>query len=311
LPEVIPSVHDLEGKQLAHFAITQNLTAGSTGIVFRADDLKNKRTVALKVIWPEACQDETETRQLLQMMRLITTIEHFNIAQLYEADKTGPFCWLSMEYVEGESLGQVIRRIGAAGMLDWRYSYRVALQVGRALQALHARGVVHRNIAPSNVLVRASDQLIKLADLMFAKSVASSSRMANLGDLMVAKALGGSGAQVASAGEITGDIFYLSPERTESAGEIDIRSDIYSLGALVYALLAGHPPCEGDTLPEVIQKIRYAKPEDPKKFQLAIPEAFADVVLRMLEKRRADRYQKPDELIADLERIGKYQRVVL
>jgi serine/threonine-protein kinase len=75
--------------------------------------------------------------------------------------------------------------------------------------------------------------------------------------------------------------------------------------------LTGRPQAEGDTLAEVVQKIRYAKPEDPKKFQLAIPEAFADVVLRMLEKRRADRYQRPDELLADLERIGKYQRVVL
>jgi len=311
-PEVIPSVHDLEGKQLAHFAIQQNLAAGSTGIVFRADDRKNNRTVALKVLWPEAWQDETETRQFLEMMRSMTSIEHLNIVQLYEADKTGAFCWLSMEYVEGESLGQVIRRIGAAGMLDWRYSYRVALQVGRALEAVHARGIVHRNIAPSNVLVRASDQIVKLADLMFAKAVSSSFRMAKLRDLMAAKVLGGSSpGQVAQAGEPTGDVFYLSPERTEATGEIDIRSDIYSLGALVYALLTGRPQCEGDTLAEVVQKIRYAKPEDPKKFQLAIPEAFADVVLRMLEKRRADRYQRPDELLADLDRIGKYQRVVL
>jgi serine/threonine protein kinase len=160
--------------------------------------------------------------------------------------------------------------------------------------------------------VRDSDQLIKLGDLMFAKAVSSSFRAARLGDLLVAKVLSGAvSTQVTQAGEMTGDIFYLSPERTDPTGEIDVRSDIYSLGATVYALLTGRPPCEGDTLSEVIQKIRYAKPEDPKKYQLAIPEALADVVLRMLEKRRSDRYQKPEELLADLERIGKYQRVKL
>lgn len=285
---------ELVGRNVAHFAVRCNLATGATGIVFLAADLGQDRTVALKVLWPTTCRDEAQTEKLLGMMRALRSVEHPNIVQVYEADKTGPYCWTSMELVEGENLGKVIRRIEGGQMLDWRYAYRVAVQVARAIQAAHSRGIVHRNITPSNILIRASDQFVKL------------------GDFTLAKLLGGIGASnVSQAGELTGDVFYMSPERTDQTRDADVRSDLYSLGATIYALLSGRPPCDGETLTEVIDRIRYARPEDPKKFQADIPDDFGKIVLTMLEKQRGDRYQTSEELLADLERVGEYQRMAL
>jgi hypothetical protein len=291
--EAIP-LGDLVGRNVAHIAVRCNLATGATGIVFLGADLGRDRTVALKVFWPTTCRDEEQTQKLLYLMRSVASVEHPNIVQVYEADKTGPYCWVSMELVEGENLGKVIRRIEGGQMLDWRYAYRVAVQVARAIQAAHARGIVHRNITPSNILVRASDQFVKLGDFTLGKLLSS---------------VGAS--NVSQAGELTGDVFYMSPERTDQTRDADARSDLYSLGATVYALLSGRPPCDGETLTEVIDRIRYARPEDPKKFQSDLPDDFAQIVLKMLEKQRADRYQTSDALLADLERVGEYQRVAI
>lgn len=297
LPESIAEplpLSGLVGKSVAHFSIRCNLATGATGIVFLAADLKQNRNVALKVLWPTTLHDEDHTQKFLSLMRSMAQLEHPNVVQVYEADKTGPYCWLSMELVEGENLQQVIRRIKSGEILDWRYAYRVAVQVARAIQAAHGRGIVHRNITPSNILVRVSDQFVKL------------------GDFTLAKLLDGIGAShVSQGGELNGDVFYMSPERTDQSREADARSDLYSLGATLYALLSGRPPCDGETLTEVIERIRYARPEDPAKFQSAIPESFAAIVLKLLEKQRADRYQAADELLADLERVGEYQRVAM
>lgn len=175
VPPSEPSVDEpvplsgLVGKSVAHFSIRCNLATGATGIVFLAADLRQNRNVALKVLWPTTLHDEDHTQKFLSLMRSMTQLEHPNVVQVYEADKTGPYCWLSMELVEGENLQQVIRRIKSGEVLDWRYAYRVAVQVARAIQAAHGRGIVHRNITPSNILVRVSDQFVKLGDFTLAK----------------------------------------------------------------------------------------------------------------------------------------------
>jgi serine/threonine-protein kinase len=199
-----------------------------------------------------------------------------------------------MEYVEGESLTDVIARIGTLGMLDWQYAFRVAVHIARALEAAAGHDIIHRNVTPANILVRASDKTAKL------------------GDLMLAKAMSGTLArQVTRPGQLVGDVLYMSPERTRSEAEVDGRSDIYSLGATVYAVLTGRPPFEGSSLPEIVTRIRQAQPEKPKKYQLSVPDLFEGVVLRMLAKRPEDRFQTPTDLLKDLERVGRYQGMSL
>ncbi len=130
---------------------------------------------------------------------------------------------------------------------------------------------------------------------------------------MLAKALEGALAkQVTEQGKVVGELAYLAPERLGAEEErIDCRSDIYSLGATVYALLTGRPPFEGRSLPEMLMKVRDEAPEKPKKYQLSISDMFEGAILRMLEKRPEDRFQTPQALIMDLERIAKFQGLTI
>jgi hypothetical protein len=284
---------ELSGTILSHFDIGEELAKGKAGIVFRARDLRRgKRTVALKVLRPEFAQDGKGIQRFIRSMRTMLPLRHPNLVTLYGAGKKGPYCWIAMEFVEGQSLSQVIRRIGVAGMLDWRHACRVALHIGRALDYAHARHIIHRNITPQNVLIQDSD------------------RRARLGDLMLAKAFQGALAvDLTRSDELVGELLYMSPEQTRGPDEVDGRSDLYSLGALVYALLTGQPPFDGASLVETIMKIRQAKVEPPRKFQMSIPELFQGIVLRMLAKRPDDRHATAAALLEDLERVAKYEKL--
>jgi serine/threonine protein kinase len=197
-----------------------------------------------------------------------------------------------MEYVAGENMRQTIDRIGVAGMLDWKPAYRAAVHVGRALAYAHDQGVLHRNVTPTNVLRDATTNVVKL------------------GDLTLAKALEGTGSeQITRPGELVGDVEYMSPERTRGTTEVDGRSDIYGLGAVVYGLLTGRPPCDGKTLIEKVTRIRQTVPDKPTKYQMSIPTIFEGVVMKMLAKEPAGRYQTAAEVVRELERVGKFSGV--
>jgi serine/threonine protein kinase len=286
---------DLSGKTVSHFEVGPVLAKGRSGVVFKARDTKENKEVALKVLWPEISQVDEEMQRFVRAMKTMLPLRHPNLIAIYGAGKTGPYCWMAMEYVDGESLTQVIQRIGVAGLLDWRNAVRVAIHVARALEYAQAQQIIHRNITPNNILVRASDKLTKL------------------GDLMLAKALEGTLAEtITRPGELVGDLSYMSPERTKGTlEEVDGRSDVYSLGATVYALLTGRPPFIGDSLTDTVRKIRQSDPEKPKKYQLSIPDQFEGVVLKMLSKRPEDRYQNAGDLLKELERVAKFQGVTV
>src|SRR5262245_4044582 len=290
----IEQLETLKSKTIAHYEIGDGpiIGRGSTSIVCHATDTRDQKPVALKVLLPEISQDDEELQRFVRAMKTVLPLRHPHIITLYAAGKTGQHCWAAMEYIAGENLTQVIQRIGVAGMLDWRYAFRVAAQIGQALAYAHGQKIIHRNVTPKNIMMEAT------------------SKSAKPGDLMKAKALEGILAQqIARPGELIGDVAYMSPERTRGATDIDGRADIYGLGATVYALLTGRPPFEGATLVEKISRIRKDEPVKPTKFQLSIPSQFEGAVLKMLAKRPEDRYQTADDLIAELTRIGKFQGV--
>jgi serine/threonine-protein kinase len=279
---------ELVGKTLAHFRIDNVIARGRSGVVFRAVDIDTAQDVALKVLRPEFTSDANEVQRFIRSMRTALPLRHPNLVQVLGAGRKGPYCWMSMEYVDGESLTQVIARIGVAGMLDWRHSFRVACQVGQALQYAHSRQIIHRNITPQNILIGKGERVVKLGDLMLAKALE-----------------GGLARHLTRPGETVGDVRYMAPEQVHSPTNIDARADLYSLGALLYALLTGRPPIDGGSLLDILAQVGRS-PVKPKQFQMSIPDAFEGVVMRLISIRPEDRFQSATELLEVLPRVGRY-----
>ena len=288
-----PKLQELVGQTFADYRLDEIITLGHSGMVFRGTDTKNDRVVAVKVLTPDLAASEEQKERFVRAMKTMLPIRHPNIVRLYNAGKKGPFCWAAMEYVDGESLVNVIDRIGIEGMLDWRDVWRIAMQIADALGEAYSHKIIHRNVTPTNILQRTDKTCL-------------------LGDLMLAKGLEGANAQqVTQPGQMIGDLPYMSPERTDSQAEVDCRSDLYGLGATLYALLTGRPPVEGDSLPVLVRNVREQMPDPPKRYQLSVNELFSDLVMRLIAKSPSERYETPGQLIKDLNKIGTFNGLSL
>jgi len=280
----------LVGTTLVRYTIGSLIDSGRTGAVFRAVDTKHDRPVALKVLWPELTQDTREVERFVRAIKTMLPLQHENIVRLYGAGVSDGYCWMAMELVEGESLADVIKRLGVGGMLAWEPVFRAAVDVTQALEVAAEQKIVHRNITPSNVLIRSKDKVAKLADLMLAKAMEGP---------MVES--------ITRSGEMVGELPYMSPEQTTGTQDIDGRSDIYNLGATCYRVLTGHLPAEGRNAADTIRKIQNELPPKPTKYQLSIPPLFEGVVMKMLAKNRDDRFANATVLLKELKRVGKFQ----
>ena len=282
----------LVGQRFGNYLVQHVRAEARSGIVFLALDRDGSQPVALKVFWPELMHRPEAVARFLRAIETMRPYRHPNLIALYDAGRTDGLCWMATEFVAGESVKQIIHRIGIAGMLDWKFVHRIACDIARALEFAATYRIVHRNITPTNILIRQSDGLAKL------------------GDLLLAKALDEFGPEtITRAGEIVGDLPYLSPEQT--AGErFDHRSDLYSLGATLYALLTGRPPCEGLNTADTVLKIQTQRPDPPTKYHLAVPAIFEGVVVRLLAKRPDDRFANATQLLTELDRVEKYTKPV-
>ena len=291
-PQQTPALTELVGQTFAHYRLDKILAKGNSGMIFKALDTEHDRVAAIKVLAPDSNHSDEQRERFVRAMKTMLPIKHDHLIELYHAGKTGPFCWAAMQYVDGESLTELISRMGIEGMLDWRETWRIGVQIGRALHAAYERKIIHRNVTPTNILRRHSD------------------RACLLGDLMLAKALEGTfSKQITQPGQLVGEVPYMAPERTRDSDPVDTRSDIYGLGATLYALMAGRPPFESSSLPEMVRMVREDEPTPAKQFQLSINDKFQDAVNRMLQKNPVDRYQTPTELLQDLERIGRFNNL--
>ena len=291
-PQDVPQLADLIGETFAHYRLDKILAKGNTGMIFKAQDTDQDRVVAVKVLTPDPNHSEEQRDRFVRAMKTMLPINHDHLVSLYHAGKTGPFCWAAMQYIDGESLTELISRMGIEGMLDWRETWRIGVQIGRALDAAYEQKIIHRNVTPNNIMRRHADRACLLADLMLAKALEGTFSQ-----------------QITAPGQLIGEVPYMAPERTRDSDPVDTRSDIYGLGATLYALMAGRPPFESSSLPELVRMVREDEPTPPKQFQLSIDEKFQDAVARMLAKKPADRYQTPTELLRDLERIGQFNNL--
>ncbi len=290
--QVNVSIAELSGRQFGNYLLGDVIALGRSGVVFKAQDQVLDRTAAVKVLRPQFAGDEEKRERFVRAMKTMHTVKDNHIVELYAAGKTGKFCWAAMEFIEGESLFDLIKRLGPGGMLPWAEGWRAAVHVTRALQAAYYQSIIHRNVTPTNIIRRTSDQLCKL------------------GDFMVAKAIDGSLAfDVTSPGQIVGDLKYLPPERIQSTGSIDTRSDIYGLGATCYALLTGRTPVGGKTVVQIVENIVNDEPKPPTDFNSEVNPRFSSVVLKMLAKTPGERFNTPNVLLKELEEIGRSCRL--
>jgi eukaryotic-like serine/threonine-protein kinase len=285
----------LTGQFIENYEVGPVVAKGSTGTNYKARDIRDGKTVALKILHPNFVDDEDEVQRFIRAMHTAADLKHPNLVALLGAGKLGGLCWIAMEFFEGESLSKVMAKSAVAGMVDWTYAVRVAVQIARALEVAHQLQIVHRNISPGNILVTRTDPPV-----------------AKLGDLMLAKALHGLKAKaITRPGELVGDLIYMSPERTREDGQVDTRSDIYALGATLYLLLTGRPPFESGSLVATLTKIRQEDPVPAKKYQLSIPDPCQDLVLQMMAKRPESRPQSPAAVIKELDRIARFAGITI
>ena len=283
---------DLVGETFGPYEVLEVIGKGQTGMVFKAHDASKNRDAAIKVLAPQYTSNEEQRQRFVRAMKTMLQVKSDRIVRLYNAGIKGPYCWAAMEFVEGSNLASLIEKVGIEGMLDWKQVWQIAVDIGIALQAGHANKIIHRNVIPTNILRRDSDKVCLL------------------GDFMLTKALEGTLAKnLTQPGQLLGAVAYMAPERTTADSDVDTRSDMYGLGATCYALLTGQPPATGSSTVEIVQSIRESIPELPKKFQLSINENFQDVVMKMLAKDPAERFQTPDDLIHELARIGKFNNM--
>ncbi|MGD1048668.1 MAG: protein kinase [Candidatus Krumholzibacteriaceae bacterium] len=269
----------MKDKFISHYRLIGELGAGGMGVVYRAEDTKLGRTVALKFIMPQGIESAEERARFIHEAQAAAGLSHPNICTIHEIDEADGRLFLAMEYVDGESLEARVAR----GPLKIDEALDIAIQVAQGLDAAHRKSVVHRDIKPANIMIEASG-LVKIMDFGLAKMSGRS--------------------KLTKAGTTLGTTAYMSPEQARGT-EADHRSDIWSLGAVIYEMIAGRLPFKGDYEQAVIYSILNEAPEPLTAVRAGVPMELERIVGKALAKDPGERYQHADELIADLRALKK------
>lgn len=254
------------------------LGEGGMGAVYRAYDRELDRTVALKLIRPELGSDPAMSQRFRQELLLASKISHKNVLRIHDLGEANGTKFISMAYVEGEDLHQLLRR---EGRLPTDRAVAVTRQLCAALEAAHTEGVVHRDLKPQNILLDKAGQVY-------------------VSDFGLAKSLEPDATQMTMSGQFLGTPRYMSPEQA-MAGPVDHRSDLYSLGLILYEMVTGEIPFKADTTLQTMYLRVHEKPKDPRQFNPDLPEYLVQIMLRCLETDPAQRYQSAREILDDLE----------
>jgi hypothetical protein len=280
----------LSGQTVSHYRLGEVLGRGHYGVVFHARHVNSGSEVALKVLSPEFPQGAVEMRTFVAALKAILGKRHPNLVTLYNAGRTGPYCWLALEHVAGDSLADRLRE-DDPGRSHWKSALRIGVHLGRALEFLRKHRLVHGNIAPANVLLGCDGE--------------GRTREVKLGDLMLSRALKGSSlARAHRQAKLEAEIGYMAPEQLIEGAAVDRLTDLYGLGAVMYARLTGGPPFEGEDPADTRKRILKAGARKPTDFHPNIPEPLSRAVMRLLARRPEDRYPSPADLLADLEELA-------
>ncbi|OGO02488.1 MAG: hypothetical protein A2Y72_04010 [Chloroflexi bacterium RBG_13_53_26] len=262
------------------YQIIEELGKGGMGKVYKVFDREVQAKMALKLIKPEVSADKNTIDRFRNELKIARDVSHKNICRMYDLGREAGSYFITMEYVSGEDLKSFIRR---ARQLVVGTAILIAKQVCDGLAEAHRVGVVHRDLKPGNIMIDKEGNA-KIMDFGIARSISVKG--------------------ITGAGVMIGTPEYMSPEQVEGK-EVDRRSDIYSLGIILFEMLTGQVPFEGDTPFTIGVKQKSEIPKDPKSLNAQIPQDLSRLILKCLEKDRERRYQSADELKADLEKIEK------
>jgi serine/threonine protein kinase/tetratricopeptide (TPR) repeat protein len=281
--------NSLIGNTVQHYRIGERLGAGGMGEVYRAEDVRLGRPVALKFLPSELKADPESRARLLNEARAASMLRSPNIAVTYDIGESSGSDFIVMEYVEGELLSSRV----AKGPLPIREVVEIGLQVTDALDEAHARGIVHRDVKSAN-LMRTDRGLIKVLDFGLAKFVKGTASEAQ----RVTQP------QVTIAGMVVGTVSYMAPEQALGR-TVDHRTDLFSLGIVLFELSTARIPFVGSSPTEIIDRILHEIPPPPSRFQAGIPGSFDAVVARALEKSPTFRYQSARDMQQDLRDVAR------
>ena len=279
----------MAGRALGHYRILSFLGAGGMGEVYLAQDSKLDRKVAIKLLPPESASDQRAKKRLVREAKAAATLNHANICATYEVGEEEGHTFIAMQYVEGETLSTLIQNKS----LDPRDAIEIAIQIAGALAEAHSKSVMHRDIKPQNIMITARNQ-VKVLDFGLAKVIP--------GELLERPAQTES--LLSAPGILIGTVPYMAPEQL-SGESVDGRSDLFSLGVVLYEMIAGHAPFRGATAGEIIAAILR---DDPPPFGDLLGSAagrLEQIVRRTLHKHPAGRYQTAGELQTDLAEISR------
>ena len=267
------------GKTVSHYRILEKLGEGGMGVVYKAEDTKLKRTVALKFLPSVLTRDPEAKERFIQEAQAASALDHPNICNIHEIDDTEEQqLFIVMAYYKGDTLRRKIddRSLGVPDAVN------IAIQVARGLGRAHEAGIVHRDIKPGNIMITDRGD-VKIVDFGLAKLTGQ--------------------AKITRTGSTLGTAAYMSPEQAQGA-EVDRRTDLWSLGVILFEMLTGQLPFSGDHEAALLYSVVHENPRALSSLRPDLPPPVSSVIYRALQKDRARRYQTADELILDLEKLG-------
>lgn len=270
---------------VSHYRIVRQLGKGGMGEVFLAEDARLNRQVALKILPPQSTEDPTLVRRFTQEARSVSALSHPNIAQIYDVGEEAGIRFIAMEYVEGQPLTELVHR----GPLEPERIIDIGSQIADALDEAHTKRIIHRDIKAQNILVTARGQ-VKVLDFGLAKLVQGQASEQASTDFRT------------DSGVVLGTVDYMSPEQALGR-PVDHRSDLFSLGVVLYLLATGRLPFAGISITEKIDRILHQEPDPITRFSSTAPTELERIIRKCLQKEADRRYQTARELLVDLRNL--------